>query len=108
MWLNITTARVAPENADKVIEILNREQSRKPFQDAPGFRFLFGVESTDNPGEMLSLSFWDTEDEGQAFYNSDQYRQVVGGIASLLVARPERHFYTVRMEYQAAHAAAAD
>jgi heme-degrading monooxygenase HmoA len=108
MWLNITMAKVAPENADKVIEILNREESRQPFQAAPGFRFLLGVESTDNPGEMLSLSFWDTEDEGQAFYNSDQYRRVVGGIASLLVARPERHFYTVRMEYQAAHAAAAD
>jgi heme-degrading monooxygenase HmoA len=107
MWLNITSAKVMPENAGKAVEILNREESRQPFQAAPGFRFLFVVESTENPGEMLSLSFWDTEDEGQAFYNSDEYRRVVGGIAELLIARPERRFYTVRMENWVAQAATA-
>jgi heme-degrading monooxygenase HmoA len=100
MWLNITSAKVAPESAAKAVEILSLEESRQPFRTAPGFRFLYVVESTENPGEMLSISFWDTEEEGQAFYGSDEYRQVVGGIANLLIARPERHFYTVRMETQ--------
>ena len=103
----LTSATVAPENAGKAVEILNREESRQPFTVAPGFRFLFGVELTEHPGEMLSLSFWDTEEEGQAFYNSDEYRRVLGGVAELLIARPERRLYNVRMEYQAAHAAAA-
>lgn len=107
MWLNMTSATVAPENAAKAVEILNREESRQPFRVAPGFRFLFVVESTENPGEMLSLSFWDTESEGQAFYNSDEYRRVLGGVGELLIARPERRYYTVRMENQAVQAAAA-
>lgn len=107
MWLNITSAKVAPENAARAVEILDREDSRRPFAVAPGFRTLFVVESTENPGEMLSLSFWDTEEEGQAFYNSDQYRQVLGGLAELIIARPERRFYTVQLEYQSLHAAAA-
>jgi heme-degrading monooxygenase HmoA len=107
MWLNITSAIVAPENAGKAVEILNREESRQPFTLAPGFRSLFLVESTEHPGEMLSLSFWNTEEEGQAFYNSDEYRRVLGGVAELIIARPERRFYSVRMENQAAHAVAA-
>lgn len=101
MWLNITSAKCAPENAGKAVEILDRVESRQPFQNAPGFRFLYVVESTDMPGEMLAISFWDTEAEGQAFYSSDEYRRVVGGIADLLIARPERHTYTVRMENRA-------
>jgi len=101
MWLNITSAKTAPENAGKAVEILDREESRQPFQVAPGFRYLFLVESTENPGEMLSLSFWGTEEEGQAFYSSDQYRRVLGGVAALIIALPERRFYTVRFENQA-------
>lgn len=107
MWLNITSATVAPENAGKAVEILNREESRQPFTVAPGFRFLFVVESTEHPGEMLPLSFWDTEKEGQTFFNSDEYRRVLGGVAELIIARPERRLYSVRMENQAAHAATA-
>jgi len=106
MWLNMTSATVAPENAAKAVEILNREESRQPFTAAPGFRFLFVVESTEHPGEMLSLSFWDTEEEGQAFYDSVEYRRVLGGVAEMLIARPERRYYNVRMENLAAHAAA--
>lgn len=107
MWLNISSATVAPENASKAVEILNREESRQPFSAAPGFRFLFVVESTEHPGEMLALSFWDTEEQGQAFYNSDEYRRVLGGVAELVIARPERRLYNVRMENLAAYAAAA-
>lgn len=98
MWLNITSATVAPENAAKAVEILNREESRSPFTAAPGFCFLYVVESTEHPGEMMSLSFWDTEEEGQAFYNSSEYRRVLGGVAEMLIARPERRNYYVRME----------
>jgi len=106
MWLNITSAKTAPENSGKAVEILDRQEARDPFVAAPGFRFLFLVESTGNPGEFLSLSFWDTEEQGQAFYNSDQYRQVLGGVAALIIAPPERRFYAVRIENQAAVVAA--
>ncbi len=98
MWLNITSAKVAPENTGKALEILEREESRQPFREASGFRFLYVVESTENPGEVLSLSFWDSEAQGQAFYASDIYRKVLGGVAALISAPPERHFYEVRLE----------
>ena len=37
----------------------------------------------------MSLSFWDSEAQGQAFYKSDIYRKVLGGVAALIIAPPK-------------------
>ena len=106
MWLNIPSAKTAPENAGKAVEILDREESRQPFQVAPGFRYLFLV-NRPRTRARCCRSRSGTREDGQAFYNSDQYRRVLGGVAALIIAPPERRFYTVRFENHAAGAAAA-
>jgi heme-degrading monooxygenase HmoA len=77
MFLNRTSTKVDPANVDKAVEALSGEGAVAAFRAAPGFRYLYVLQSVANPGETHSLSFWDSEEQCQAFYASPEYRQAL-------------------------------
>ncbi|HSF81046.1 MAG TPA: antibiotic biosynthesis monooxygenase [Anaerolineales bacterium] len=95
MWMNHTIARVDPVNVDQGVALLDTPEVRAAFNEAPGFHSLFLVNNLDDPGEMISITVWDSAEEGQAFYSSPKYRQIFGSIAHLLTASPQRKFFEV-------------
>ena len=98
MWLNYTRSRVDPANIGRVISLLESEGSMNPLRAARGFRGLYLVESTETPGELMSITIWDSAEEGQAYLASPECRQVIESIQAYLVKPLERSYYEVHFE----------
>ena len=97
-WLNCTRTRIKPSQVGKVVEILAGEASLRPTRVAHGFRGLFLVESTEVPGELVSITWWESAEAGQAFLASPECRGVIASIQEHLVGSLERHYYAVHIE----------
>lgn len=98
MWLNCTRTSVDPAQVKQVVAILEGEASLAPLRSAPGFLGLYLVESTEAPGDLISITVWESAGEGQAYLASPQCRQVVESIEKHLLAPLERSYYTVHLE----------
>lgn len=98
MWLNCTCARVEPENLGRAMNILMGEASLEPVRTARGFLGLSLMESTEIPGELLVLTWWENASDGQTYLASPKCQQVIARIQAFLLRPLERHFYTVVME----------
>jgi heme-degrading monooxygenase HmoA len=98
MWLNCTRSRVKPVNLGRVLSILEREAGLRRLQTARGFRGLFLIESTEAPGEILSITWWDSAEEGQAYLASPECREVIESIQEFLIQPLERSYYRVHIE----------
>ena len=97
MWMNITQARIDPMNVKKVVEILSQTASLEPILSAHGFNSLYLVESTERPGEIKSITVWETAEDGQAYIASPECQEVIGGIQEYALAPLERHYHTVHI-----------
>jgi quinol monooxygenase YgiN len=95
MWLNCTRTRVNPADVGMVVKILNSEPSLAPIRAAWGFRGLYLVESTEAPGELVSISVWESAEDGQAYLASPECRGVVECIQEHLVSPLERQYYEI-------------
>ena len=98
MWLNCTRGRVNPLNLGRVISKLEGEASMKPLREARGFRGMFLIESTEAPGELISITWWDSAEHGQAYLASPECQAVVESIQEYLIRPLERSYYQVHIE----------
>ena len=98
MWLNCTRTRVEPGDVEKVVKILGGDASLTPIRTAPGFRDLYLIESTEVPGELLSITLWESAEDGQAYLASPECRWVTESIQAYLVRPLERNYYAVHIQ----------
>jgi quinol monooxygenase YgiN len=101
MWLNCSRTRVKPENVHQLVEVLAGEASLRPIQAAQGFRGLYLVESAEIPGEVVSISIWESAGDGQAYLASPACQRVVAGIQAYLCRPLERQYYEVLLAAEA-------
>ena len=98
MWLNITQVKTYPAEAAHMVEILSQEASLAPIQAARGFLRLYLVESTHTPGDLASITVWETPEDGQAYLASPECLGIIDRIRGFLVTPLERHYYEVLIE----------
>jgi quinol monooxygenase YgiN len=89
---------VNPEDITKVVSILSGEASLAPLQAAQGFCALYLVESTEAPGELVSITVWESAEDGQAYLASPECQRVVESVQEYLVRPLERQYYEVHIE----------
>lgn len=89
---------VKPLDVGRVVSILSSEPCMIPLRTATGFRGLFLAESTEASGELSSITWWDSAEEGQAYLASPACREVVDCIRKYLVRPLERQYYEVHIE----------
>jgi len=98
MWLNCSRTQVDPASVGQVVKILSGEANLAPILAARGFCSLLLVESTEAPGELVSITVWESAEEGQAYLASPECRQVIEGIQEYLVRPLERNYYAVHFD----------
>jgi len=98
MWLNCTRGRVNPAHMGRVLSILESQSSMAPLQAARGFRGMFLVQSTEAPGELISITWWASAEDGQAYLASPACRGVIESIQEYLLRPLERSYYEVLVE----------
>ncbi len=101
MWLHKTTARVALSNKDILAEILSTDELLEMFRTQPGFRAYYLAENLTDPNEMASITLWDSQEDGETFYASPAYRQILAGGVPLLAGKPVMEFFRVKTELEA-------
>jgi len=100
MWMNHTIATGEPSNLAQAVELMITPEVREAFTRAPGFRALYLNVNLDDPGEVISISVWDSAEQGQAFYSSPEYIQILGS-ARHLVKGVGRKSFAVKLEHLA-------
>lgn len=100
MWMNHTIATGEPSDLAQAVELMTKPEVREAFTRAPGFRSLYLNINLDDPGEVISISVWDSPEQGQAFYSGPEYKQILGS-ARHLVKAVGRKSFAVRMEHLA-------
>ena len=101
MWLNCTRSIVDPADVSKVVKILAGEASLGTIRAAQGFWRLYLVESTEAPGELISITVWENAEDGQAYLASPECRRVIEDVQEYLVRPLERNYYDVQIETSA-------
>jgi quinol monooxygenase YgiN len=95
MWLNCTRTKVDLNEVGRAIEILSSDASLAPIRAARGFRGLLLIESTDVPGEIISITWWESAEEGQAYLAGPECQRVVRSVEGYLAKPLERSYYEV-------------
>lgn len=99
MWMNHTIARGTPENIAKAVELLDKPEVVEKFSNAPGFRAVYLVANLEDAQEIISVTVWDSVAEGRAFYASQTYREVFGGVVHLVSEPPKHKQFEVKIEH---------
>lgn len=99
MWMNQTIVRGPAENVPEAARLLNTPEVFAAFDNAPGFHSLFLINNMEDRGEAISVTVWNSAEEGKAFYASDTYKRIFGGIAHLITAPPEYKSYEVLIDH---------
>lgn len=101
MFIHTTILRVSPENVHNVEEVLLGEKMTVMQNSMQGFQSGYLMESIEEPGKIVSLSFWDSMADAQRTMSDPRYAELVGALRSILIAAPERHGYNQLREVTA-------
>ena len=94
MFCLATHYRTTPDNVDEAVRIF-RERAVPLSACHPGFRGLHLLANKD--GDLLAASCWETEEQAMAWPKSREQRKIVRLLRPLLIRRPRRSDYEVRV-----------
>lgn len=95
-WMNHAVAGGTPEIIASATELL--EIPDTAFQKAPGFQAYYLVVSLEDPGEIISVSVWNSAEQNWAFYGKETYKCIFGGVAHLVSEPPINKQFEVEIE----------
>lgn len=95
MFIHSTTLKVSPENAHVVVDILSSEKMLEIYRDTQGLRFAYILESAEEPGKIISQTFWDSMTEARNGFSSPAYAALLKDLYPVLIASPERLGYNL-------------
>jgi hypothetical protein len=101
MFIHTTILKVSPENVHIAEEVLLGEKMTTLQNNLQGFQFGYLMESIEEPGKIVSLSFWDALADAQRTMSDPRYAELLGALRSILIAAPERHGYNQLKEVTA-------
>lgn len=93
MFVHMTVVRI---EAARVGEAVEGRSTRFELKNLPeGLRQSYVLESMDEPGKLIWLSFWDSPGEAKAFITSLGYAGELGELQNFLLSGPEWQSYRV-------------
>ena len=96
MWVRLTYVKVDPTHADEVRDLYNSDEISGVIRQQKGYRFHHLLESVDAPGESISVTAWDSQEDAEAYEQSGTYKELVDKIRNYITAPPELRSYEVR------------
>ena len=96
VWVRLTYVKVDPANGDEVRDLYNSDEISGVISQQKGHRFHHLLESLDAPGETISLTAFDSQEDAEAYEQSGTYKELVDKVRNYLTAPPELRTYEVR------------
>ena len=94
-FINTTVLTVAPENTQKLMAILYSDKIIALTESTGGFVMGYAFESMDEPGRIVSMTWWTSPAEAQAGFSQPEYAALLGDMRPLLIKAPERQGFKV-------------
>ncbi len=95
MWLRIVNAKADPSKVENIRNLYTSQELTAFFQAQKGHRFHYLLESPVDPGNIVFLTAWDSQEEMTAAFDSDEHKKVGGKFKQYLIAPSERKVYKV-------------
>jgi len=93
LFINNTVLTVAPENTQKLMAILYSEKVIAITESTGGFVMGYAFESMDEPGRIVSMTWWTSPAEAQAAFTKPEYAALLGDMRAYFIKAPERQGY---------------
>jgi heme-degrading monooxygenase HmoA len=93
LFIHNTILTVAPENTQKLIAILYSDKITALTDTIDGFIMSYAFESMEEPGRIVSMSWWTSAAEAQATFARPEYVALLGDMRSYFTKAPERQGY---------------
>ena len=95
MWLRIVNAKADPTKVEDIRNLYNSQELSDFFNAQKGHRFHYLLESPTEPGDIIFLTAWDSQEEMAAAFDSDAHKKVGAKFKPYLVAPSEKKVYEV-------------
>jgi heme-degrading monooxygenase HmoA len=95
LFIHNTIVTVAPENTEKLISVLYSEKTLSILSTVPGFIMSYAFESLEEPGRIVSMSWWDTAVDAQTTFAKPVYAELLGDMRQYFIKMPERQGYNL-------------
>ena len=95
MWVRLTYTKMNPDKIAEARALYNSEMVSGVISQQKGYCFHHLLESTDNPGEAISLTAFDNQADGEAYEQSGVYKELVGKFSAYFTAPPELKTYKI-------------
>ena len=90
MYIHPTILKVKPEGVVKVIDYLKRLENTTFCTSLKGIRQAYLIESQEEAGKLISLTFWDAPSDASSLFANPDYARPLVGFSQFLYAPPER------------------
>ena len=95
MYVHTTILRVNPKAVVDVIHHLNNSEYSAYCSSMKGFRQAYLLESQEEAGKIIVLTFWDSPSNARTLFFDPQYARLLSGIRQFMLAPLERIGYAL-------------
>ena len=95
MWVRLTFVEVRRDKLDELRKIYY-EELVPAAKGQKGFKDAFLMESVGEEGEVISLTAWDTKENGDAYESSGTYAELVNKVRHTFAGPPTLKSYEVK------------
>ena len=95
LFIHNTIMIVAPENTQKLISVLYDDKLISKMGTIPGFIMSYAFESLEEPGRIVSMSWWDSAIDAQTTFSGPDYAGLIGDMRQYFIKAPERQGYNL-------------
>ena len=95
LFIHNTIVTVAPENTQKLLSVLYSEKIMDLMKTIDPFIMSYAFESYDEPGRIVSMSWWQSAAGAQETFSRPEYVSLVGELGKFFIKTPERQRYNL-------------
>ena len=93
LFIHNTILTVAPENTPRLLSTLYSPKTIALSAAFPGFYMSYAFEALEAPGQIISMSWWDSVADAQATFAHPEYAALLDDLQAYLIRPPERQGY---------------
>jgi quinol monooxygenase YgiN len=95
MWIRLIEVRIQPDKLDELRKIYNEEIVPVVSSHKGNIEVLL-MESQDRPGQIISFTSWESQEDGDAYEGSGTYVKMVNKVKHTFVGMPTLWSYEVK------------
>jgi heme-degrading monooxygenase HmoA len=98
MWINMSFGKMSEAYEKEGLPVLYSPKNMKEMTGAKGFIAGYAMLKQGEHTMGCSLSIWETREDAEAWFASNEYKTMVSEVARFVVERPDRQGYDLVLD----------